>query len=321
MTAAQSSILQSSYHGRQGHVHLEKSTQSQRILQPCSTTSFPLLERLPAGFMTAAQSSSLGVIVDHGRQEHANLEKGLPGTTDSWTFLANRSTAFSTPTAHTFRFRRSRVCRIIAMTMTCPAIIASLIPTEEDIQILMAEAGGPSTAKKRVCFDPDIYVSMSPIGIDVEDTECLWYTQKETLSFKESLHKLASSKTQGHPINGESMRGAERLNLQRLRNKSLTREYILQTHRKGASDEHTATVARKCTIWTKELALIQALQDYCDVYQPSMTSLVPNVVASPPYFAVLPKKRVVPDSSPESMNVSCKRNRCMYIDRRSRASE
>jgi hypothetical protein len=212
------------------------------------------------------------------------------------------------------------IYRIIAMAMTCPAMMASLIPTEEDIQIMMAEAGVPSTAKKRLRFDPDVYVS-SPIGIDVEDTAGLWYTQKETLSFKESLHKLASSETQGHPINGESMRGAERLNLQRLRNKSLTREYILQTHRKGASEEHTATVARKCTLWTKEIALIQALQDYCDVYQPSMTSLVPNVVASPPYFSVTPKKRVFPDSSNELMNVSCKRSRSLYINTHSQTPE
>jgi hypothetical protein len=206
------------------------------------------------------------------------------------------------------------------MAMTCPAIMASLIPTEEDIQILMAEAGGSSTAKKRVCFDPDVYVS-SFMKIDVEDTAGLWYTQKETLSFKESLHKLASSETKGHSINGESTRGAERLNLQRLRNKSLTRECILQTHRKGDSEEHTATVARKCTLWTKEIALIQALQDYCDVYQPSMTSLVPNVVALPPYFSVTPKKRVFPDSSNEFMNVSRKRTRSLYINRRSQTPE
>jgi hypothetical protein len=101
--------------------------------------------------------------VDHGRQEHANLENDLAGTADSWSFHAN-----IIPT-HTFRFRRLSVFRIIVMAMTCPAMMASSIPTEEDIQIMMAEAGVPSTAKKRVCFDPDVYVS-SPIGIDVEDT-------------------------------------------------------------------------------------------------------------------------------------------------------
>jgi hypothetical protein len=178
----------------------------------------------------------------------------------------------------------------------CSPTMESTIPTREDFMILMRALVKPQ--KKRVRFTP--FVTTSCAGpLPFEEVKELWYEQSELAAFKHQARSIVRSiRTHGVPKNGfdcDLLRGLEHCTAERQKHRYMTIRCTLSAYRKDMSPEKTAMVARKCTAWSEEIAFVQARHDYCNVYQPSMTLLIP-ATGLPPTFPFVMKKRVVADA-------------------------
>jgi hypothetical protein len=167
----------------------------------------------------------------------------------------------------------------------------SIIPSEEDIMILINTAANATS--RQVRFAQEVVSSSSRSSpMRSEETKDLWYGQHDLAAFKAGVLEIVLSLREGCPIKCESTRGLENwTHVERFQHRrTMTTRYTLQAHREGMSADQLATVTRKCTSWSKEVALVQALHDYCDVYEPSMSSLVPEVTIAPPEFSATRKR-------------------------------
>jgi hypothetical protein len=177
----------------------------------------------------------------------------------------------------------------------------SIFPSEEDIMILIYTAANATS--RQVRFAQEVVSSLRSSPIRSEEAKDLWYSQNDLAAFKAEVREIALSLREGHPVKCESTRGLKNWNdVERCKHRiTMTIRYTLQAHGEGMSADQIATVARKCTAWSKEVALVQALHDYCDAYEPSMSSLVPEVNIAPPEFSATKKRNAatLATASPE----------------------
>ena len=167
--------------------------------------------------------------------------------------------------------------------------------TTQDIFLLMQRI--TDRPRRKVRFAPDVAtVNSSPLAF--EELADLWYQQTDLVAFKAQAKSLLKAESIDE---NESTRGLEYCTIERQRHKALTIRCTLSAHRRGMSADHTAQVARKCTVWSEEVAFVQACHDYCTVYQPAMTPFIPKVDSVPPEFPFSIKKRAVsPEQTPDS---------------------
>ena len=105
--------------------------------------------------------------------------------------------------------------------------------------------------------------------LSVEEVQNIWYQRVELACFK----LVARNYLTGVNRIDEEGRGFERLlNLDRIRRKSLAIKCILLAQRKGMSAEDIAIISRRCSEQTVEDSFLMGCQDFCDAYQPHMTS-------------------------------------------------
>jgi hypothetical protein len=163
----------------------------------------------------------------------------------------------------------------------------SIIPSDEDIFLIFEEVSQPK-AKKSVHFssESDTFFPTS-VTQETGSVKERWYQKEEIGLFKLRVQKFTMATIRGETPNTEkdgSLRGLEHYcNLNRMRRKQMTLSHILreQSNVKGFQ---LARISEDCTAWHKEIAFVQGLYDYCDVYNPSMASSVPNLPLSPPAF-------------------------------------
>jgi hypothetical protein len=137
-----------------------------------------------------------------------------------------------------------------------------------------------------------------------EDVRDLWYSQPDLAGFKSQARKLASgirnATTASLSTPSEQLRGLEHCSIERQKHRFMSIRCTLSAHRRGMSEDQTAMVARKCTVWSGEIAFVQACHDFANVYQPAMRSMIQNVTSSPPEFPFMMKKRTTSSSASAS---------------------
>jgi hypothetical protein len=120
-----------------------------------------------------------------------------------------------------------------------------------------------------------------PLACLKEDLKELWYKQEDLRMFKSQVRNEIVNADNSTPLS----RGLEHCTPNRLRHRILAMQCTLSAHRKGMGADHTASIARRCSSWSTELAFVQGCHDYCTVYQPSISKMIPSVNSiSPPQF-------------------------------------
>lgn len=105
----------------------------------------------------------------------------------------------------------------------------------------------------------------------VEEVHQIWYQRVELAYFK----LVARNYLTGVNRRNEEARGFERLlNLDRVRRKAMAIKCVLLAHRKGMSPDDVATISRRCSEPAVEESFLMGCQDFCDAYQPHMTSYI-----------------------------------------------
>ena len=138
--------------------------------------------------------------------------------------------------------------------------------------------------RRRVRFSP--LVSVSTDTHSTHDVS-LWYNRAEISAFKENIKEQARTfflENKTNEQTNELPRGLEAYNLERRLHRHRTIQCTLSAYRKGMKAEDVAKVAHAYGVWNNGIALIQACKDYCEVYQPSMISQVPQLSSNPPKF-------------------------------------
>jgi hypothetical protein len=191
--------------------------------------------------------------------------------------------------------------------MFSPIIMDNAIPTHADFRMLMQALVTEKSSKRRVRFAPFVMAaSAGPLAFhEVKD---LWYAQSDLADFKSQARKVASDIRNNRLEQQQDddhiyTRGLEHCTPQRQKHRCLTIRCILSANRKGMSPDQISLVASKCTAWNGEVAFIQACHDYANVYQPSMTGLIPSATSSPPDFPFLVKKKRCVDEESSSRRV------------------
>jgi hypothetical protein len=119
-----------------------------------------------------------------------------------------------------------------------------------------------------------------------EDLKELWYNPEDLRQFKLQVRKeIANSDTT--PLS----RGLENCTPNRLRHRLMAMQCTLSAQRKGMGGDYTASIARRCSSWSTELAFVQGCYDYYYVYHPSISKIIPSVNSiSPPQFPFTMRK-------------------------------
>jgi len=170
-------------------------------------------------------------------------------------------------------------------------------------------------SKKRVRFSHAEVVAtvIDRCDLPIEDHQNMYYFAHELDSFKNEV-RASCEKIRNHQIsNGNntaactlyntskvSMRGLEqRICKNRQRNKALALWGTLKAQQRNNNPEFISMVARKCSYTATQLAHMEAIRDYCEVYNPEQISAVTAQIES---FAAqsfpIKLKRKSPDSAP-----------------------
>ena len=159
--------------------------------------------------------------------------------------------------------------------------------------------------RKGVRFHEARVVSLLVPGSEMSQTErnVLWYHTSELDAFKTQARNQCRqmrvtcaiecvSPFQQQHLYEESCRGLEhRICLERQKNKVLAIRCTLKAQsRFNHNADDIALVAVKCTAWAKEVAMVEASRDFCDVYHPHLSSVIQDV-ASPTSNFPLPFRR------------------------------
>jgi hypothetical protein len=130
-----------------------------------------------------------------------------------------------------------------------------------------------------------------PLALFKEDLKELWYKQEDLQLFKSQVRNeivnnhsdtsSSSSSSSSTPL--LLSRGLESCTPNRLRHRILAMQCTLSEHQKGMGADHTASIARRCSFWSTKLTFVQGCHDYCTVYQPSISKMIPlvNSIAPP----------------------------------------
>ncbi|CAJ1948577.1 unnamed protein product [Cylindrotheca closterium] len=125
-----------------------------------------------------------------------------------------------------------------------------------------------SLRQRRVCFNfffEDAAAAPSPITeITQEHLTNNWYSKRDIRAFREQAKELVLS---GLPSNEETF-GLERYKLERSRQKKSTVKYVVLSQKVVKDPGFQRYISRRRTSTSKEAALNQALENFCEVYDP-----------------------------------------------------
>jgi hypothetical protein len=174
----------------------------------------------------------------------------------------------------------------------------------------------PPGRRRRVRFASAItWVDSSTSNLTSEEVSERWYGLSELTAFKAQAKQLAKSERTNRPsvqhADGDStMRGLESYSAARQTYKHMAIRCTLSAHNQGMSADDTALVASICSAWNDEMSRIQAFQDFCHVYRPSMLNHIPKVASVPSTFPFpLKEKRPLRPEEPTTNAVARRRVR------------
>jgi hypothetical protein len=168
------------------------------------------------------------------------------------------------------------------------------------VHAMSSKPNPPPCRRRRVRFASAItWSDSSTSNLTSEEISELWYGFSELTAFKAQVKQLAKSERTNcpsvqHPDGDSTMRGLEPYSAARQTYKHMAIRCTLSAHNQGMSADDTALVASICSAWNEEMSRIQAFQDFCQVYQPSMLKHIPKVASVPSKFPFpLKKKRLL----------------------------
>ena len=152
--------------------------------------------------------------------------------------------------------------------------------TEEfaDLVRLLTTNDQTQQSRKRVRFNNEIGCS-APSKATKEELKSLWHDPKEISTFKNNVRKLV---TKGSTEKAETRRGLESCTYERQLQRHRTIQCIVSSFKKGMTPEQTAEIAKRCSEWNKDVAILQACHDYFEVHQPELS--LPHIDNTPPAF-------------------------------------
>jgi hypothetical protein len=180
---------------------------------------------------------------------------------------------------------------------------------------------------RRVRFSSQVETSKpGPLALVKEDLKELWYNQEDLQLFKSQVRNEIVN---NHSDTNSSTplllsRGLESCTPNRLRHRILAMQCTLSEHRKGMGADHTSSIARRCSSWSTELAFVQGCHDYCTVYQPSISKMIPSVNSIAPPAQLFPPsfgmrkitKRVSVSLSPQEESLLPSQHQSRSVRRR-----
>ena len=164
-------------------------------------------------------------------------------------------------------------------------------PTHEDFMFLMKaisdDARQDKEAPKSVRFASHVTIS-APGPLPFREVKGLWYDSTELSTFKNEAKQIISCARKGmlsvRESNDMTMRGLEHCTPQRQKNRRMSIRHTVNAYRQGMDARQTANLSRRYSLWTGETAFVQGCHDFANVYQPTMTSLIPGVKSLPHDF-------------------------------------
>lgn len=161
------------------------------------------------------------------------------------------------------------------------------IPTTYPQPLLQQQSASTSTTtnnrnktKKSVRFNQVVHVVPFE-RTSAEEAKCIWFTNAEIVSFKEKGRELAlfyrkrDGKTQTttstlcNNDNGNERslyRGFEGCTIKRQRRRALSNRCVVYAHKNGLDESFVASMYQQCNQWSTEVAFVQAVHDYVDVF-------------------------------------------------------
>eukprot|EP00526_Cylindrotheca_closterium_P019042 CAMPEP_0113629664 /NCGR_PEP_ID=MMETSP0017_2-20120614/15403_1 /TAXON_ID=2856 /ORGANISM="Cylindrotheca closterium" /LENGTH=223 /DNA_ID=CAMNT_0000540079 /DNA_START=52 /DNA_END=723 /DNA_ORIENTATION=+ /assembly_acc=CAM_ASM_000147 len=122
--------------------------------------------------------------------------------------------------------------------------------------------------QRKVCFSfekENPAAAPSPVKeITLDHITNVWYSKGEIRSFKTQAKSLI---LRGLPSNEETF-GMERYQLERSRTKKNTVKYVVLSQKVKSDPEFQSYISRRNSSTAKEFALDQALENFCEVYDP-----------------------------------------------------
>lgn len=121
--------------------------------------------------------------------------------------------------------------------------------------------------KKSVRFNQLVHVAPFERASSTEAKD-IWFTTSDLAGFKAQGREMAASYRKlgvmlEHP---STYRGFESCTVTRRRQRILSNRCVIYAHKKGMDDVTTAAVYKKCNAWSGEVAFVQAIHDYVDIY-------------------------------------------------------
>jgi hypothetical protein len=192
----------------------------------------------------------------------------------------------------------------------------SIIPTAEDLFLIVKEANKP--VQKKVAFDTNVISHGSVFELKPDDIASRWYTKLEIAALQKKVHNASAAIIRGDLTpedieEGDDLRGVEAyVYMERLAHKRKVIAHVIKAQ-STLKASTLAKISHDCSTWHKKIALIHALQDYCDVHDPSLSEGIPEMPSSPPTIADLTPpptlKRRLSSSSLTSQSKRIRRRR------------
>ena len=194
-------------------------------------------------------------------------------------------------------------------------------PIRIQIQTQTLERGSEQQ-QRRVRFSSFMGIVLPSLNLTEEENDRVWYTSNELIVIRNEVRALSRKIRKNHhphhqhggvlrtihtsatnnmttPFNDNctmiATRGLElRLCKNRQLNKSLAIWGTLEAQNRNNDPQFIAMISQKCTVAAKELAIAEAVRDYCELYNPdAIPLLLPNIEASAlcPFPVELKRKR------------------------------
>lgn len=117
-----------------------------------------------------------------------------------------------------------------------------------------------------------------------EEKNNIWYNLFEMNQIKKDGRAIASSYRKLGIESKQEYRGFENCTLLRQRQKIMSNRCVVYAYSQGYNEKEIATIYSQTNKWSSEIAFLQAIHDYVDIYNhtnanteaiPSITSLIP----------------------------------------------
>ena len=150
------------------------------------------------------------------------------------------------------------------------------------------------TTTRRVRFFPLVSLTKKSGLLPFNELKDLWYNKTDLALFRSEQRSEAHREgVSAYAAHHDSRCLEQNRRVVRLKYKYLTIQCTLSAYGRGIGVDKTAKIAQKCSAWNAQLAIVQAFQNYCDIYEPTMAKMGPTATSMVPPkfpFAMKPKR-------------------------------